>query len=281
MTNKILRVFPRKTSFTPNDDMAFIGYPGLFLPPADEVHVSVVFTWDIPEGRRLQSAWAQYYPVVKIGGPAFGDSSGSFVPGRYIKAGVTFTTRGCNNCCPWCMVPEKEGKLTQIINFHNGWIIQDNNLLQASRHHIGRVFTMLQNQKHAALFSGGLQASLVDDWLVEQLRTIHLESVFLAADTFGALGALEKALNKLTEFGRRKLRVYCMVGRNETIKSAHYRLQTIWDMGGLPFAQLYQPADKYIQYGPDWKSLVREWSRPAIMYSTQNATNTSEQLALM
>jgi hypothetical protein len=272
---QILRVFPRKTSLTPNDDMAVIGDPGLFLPPADEVHVSVVFSWDITEGKRLRSAWAQHYPIVKIGGPAFGNVQDSFIPGMYIRHGVTFTTRGCNNHCPWCQVPEREGKLIEIRDFAEGWIIQDNNLLQASRPHIERVFSMLQNQKHAAVFSGGLQASLLDDWFVEQLRTIRLESVFLAADTIGALRPLEKALNKLTAFDRRKLRVYCMIGKDETIEQSKNRLQAIWEMGGLPFAQLYQPPERYINYAHEWKVLVREWSRPAAMFSVQKQANTS------
>jgi len=272
---RILRVFPRKTSLTPDDDMAVIGDPGLFLPPADEVHVSVVFSWDITEGKRLQSAWAQHYPVVRIGGPAFGNVQDRFTPGLYIRHGVTFTTRGCNNHCPWCQVPEREGKLIEIPDFAKGWIIQDNNLLQASRPHIERVFSMLRKQKHAAVFSGGLQTSLITDWFVELLHTIRLESVFLAADTVGALRPLEKALSKLSEFGQRKLRVYCMIGKDETIEQSRNRLQAIWNMGGLPFAQLYQPPERYINYAHEWKALVREWSRPAAMFSVQGQANTS------
>ena len=36
----IARVFPRRTSATPDDELAFIGDPPLFLPGMDEVHVS-------------------------------------------------------------------------------------------------------------------------------------------------------------------------------------------------------------------------------------------------
>ena len=41
----ILRVFPRRTTATPTDECAFIGNPPMFWPEADEVHVSVAFTW--------------------------------------------------------------------------------------------------------------------------------------------------------------------------------------------------------------------------------------------
>ena len=50
---RIVRVFPRRTSATPTDDLAFVGDPPLFLPEADEVHVSCTFTWDRAEARRL------------------------------------------------------------------------------------------------------------------------------------------------------------------------------------------------------------------------------------
>jgi hypothetical protein len=263
---RIIRVFARRTSYTPNDDLSFVGDPQLWRPDADEVHVSITFSWDIQEGYRLQSAWAQYYPVVKIGGPAFGNSQGTFLPGMYVKRGVTFTTRGCNNSCPWCFVPGKEGKLVEIADFADGWTVQDNNLLQASRPHIARVIEMLKHQDHAAVFAGGIQSSLVDQWFVDQLRSIRVDSLFLAADTVGSLSPLEKALKQLSVFGRRKLRVYCMIGRSETVDQAKERLEAIWQMGGLPFAQLYQPSQE-IDYGPEWRNLRREWSRPAAMFA--------------
>jgi hypothetical protein len=264
---KIIRVFPHKNSFTPMDDMAFIGDPPLFRPHADEVHISIAFTWDILEGYRLQSAWSQYYKVVLIGGPAFGNIPECFIPGFYVKPGIIFTTRGCNNHCPWCLVPKNEGRLIEIKDIAEGWMIQDNNLLQASHQHIENVFAMLRRQSKAAIFSGGLQANLINDWFVDQLRTIRVESIFLAADNIGALKPLELALAKLSFLDRRRLRVYCMIGMDEKLDQATNRLQKIWELGGLPFAQLYQPPERYIEYSHEWKALVREWSRPAAMFA--------------
>ena len=82
----ILRVFPRRTNATPDDDLAFVGDPPLpaFRPEADEVHVSCTFTWDRHEAERLQHAWTLYYPNVKLGGPAYDDPGGEFVLGRYV-----------------------------------------------------------------------------------------------------------------------------------------------------------------------------------------------------
>jgi hypothetical protein len=272
----ILRVFPRRTSMTPDDDdsMTFIGDPplGLWRPPADEVdevHISCTFTWDIEECKRLAIAWSRYYDNVKLGGPAFNSSCNGFIPGRYVKRGVTFTTRGCNNSCPWCFVPRREGKLREIEDFAPGYIVQDNNLLQASRSHIRSVIGMLKTQK-AAVFAGGIDARLVDDWFVEQLQSITVKELFLAADTETALQPLEKALDKLSSLGRNKLRVYVLIAYgDETVDEAKSRLERVWDLGGLPFAQLYQPPER-IEYSREWKNLARRWSRPAIVKAMHN-----------
>lgn len=269
----LIRVFPRRTALTPTDPLAFVGNPPMdgLRPEGDEVHVSVAFTWDIPEGQRLAREWGRFYPVVKLGGPAFGSPVEDFLPGRYLAEGVTFTTRGCRNACPWCLVPPREGGLVELADFPDGYIVQDNNLLQASREHIARVLEMLDRQKRAAVFSGGLQASLVDDWFADHLRRIRVNSLFLAADTAGALKPLEAALERLAFLGRKKLRVYTLIAFNgETIPEAEARLERVWELGAMPFAQLYQPSDRWIDYPRSWRDLAKKWSRPAAMVASHS-----------
>ena len=264
---------------TPTDPYAFVGDPplGLWRPEADEVHVSVTFTWDIEEGHRLADAWGQYYKVVRLDGPAFGDCPNGFIPGRYLRHGVTFTTRGCNNHCPWCLVPKREGKFSQLWDFAPGHIIQDNNILQASKRHLQRVADMLHTQRKAAIFSGGLQTNLIDTWVSCWLEGLRINSIFLAADTNAALPALRKAVDKLEFLGRNsnKLRCYVLIAYNgETIAQATARLEAVWEAGCVPFAQLYQPDDHYINYSLEWKALARTWSRPAAiraMHKTENS----------
>ena len=264
---KLLRVFPRRTSYTPTDNYAFIGDPPLERPQVDEVHVSCTFTWDIPKAKRLASAWSQYYPVVKLGGPAFGSPCDTFTPGMYVKEGVTFTSRGCNNNCPWCLVPEREGKLREL-TIQPGHIIQDNNLLQCSRAHQHDVFDMLRQQLKPATLAGGLDARLIDYWTAYQLQTLRIKEIFLAADTTDSLKPLAEAVSKLHFLSRNKLRCYVLIDFNgETMCQANDRLIKVWEVGCLPFAQLYQPPDKFIKYSNEWKLFARFWSRPAIMKS--------------
>jgi len=272
---ELIRVFPRRTSYTPRDPLAFVGRPPMKIarPPVDavsEVHVSVSFTWDLATAERLRATWADHYPIVRVGGPALGHmtAGADFTPGRYVNPGVTFTTRGCNRKCPWCFVPSREGRLIEIPDFRPGHIIQDNNFPQATREHQTRVFAMLAEQPRAAIFGGGIDARLVDQWFADQIRAARVEAVFLAADTASLLRPLRKALDLLSFLGRRKLRVYTLIAYgDDTIDKARARLEAVWDMGGMPYAQLYQPDDRYIKYDRAWRDLSRSWIRPAAMFA--------------
>ena len=213
----------------------------------------------------MAEAWGNYYPIVDIDGPAFGTVPGEFTPGLYVKQGVTFTSRGCNNHCPWCLVPKREGRLRELA-LSNGHIINDNNFLQCSRDHRLAVYWMLDQQKERATFSGGLQPNLVTDEIAAEFRDIRIEDVFLAADTEAALAPLERAIARLQFLGRERTRCYTLIAfGDETIKQAERRLKAVWELGAMPHAQLYQPADRYVRYSQEWRALARTWSRPAAM----------------
>ena len=257
---------------TPDDAYVFIGDPPLWRPEADEVHVSVTFTWDIKEGKRLKDAWAQYHPVVKLGGPALNsEPPDGFTPGVYVTPGVTFTSRGCNNRCPWCLVPEHEGNL-HTIPVTPGHIIQDNNFLQCPAQHRAEVYRMLSVQRRAAEFSGGLDAGLVTDEVADELRGLRIHQIFLAADTEAALKPLAKSIERLSFLPRQKLRCYVLIAYGgETLEQAEARLRKVWELGAMPFSQLFQPPDYYIEYDHDWRALNRTWSRPAAMKALMEA----------
>lgn len=262
---------------TPRDEMAFVGDPSMIRPDVDEVHISCCFTWDKGEAMRLKEAWEQYYPIVKIGGPVFDDLDDpihdGFIPGMYVRQGITFTSRGCNFQCPWCLVPKREGKLREFKEIQSGNVIQDNNLLQCSSQHIEKVFTMLKGQR-AIEFTGGLDARLVTDIVAEGLRSLRVRQIFLACDTKQAIHALRKAIKRIG-LPRGKVRCYVLLKFNpsETISEATERMIEIWGAGAMPFAQLYQPPDKWIRYPKEWRGFARIWSRPPIMKAFMRLNN--------
>ena len=266
----MIRVFPRQTKWTPTDDLAFVGYPGLIRPEKQPVRVSVAFTWDIPEGMRLRQAWADYYDDVLIGGPAFGDPGAEFEPGRFIKAGVTITSRGCVRQCEHCFVPGREGKIREL-DIKDGWIVQDNNLLACSREHIESVFDMLRGQKKAAIFSGGMDTRLLQDWHRPLIDSIRVHELWFACDSAGAIASLRRAAAILAGIPERKRRCYVMIGfKDETLRDAEARLEEVYGLEFLPFAQLYRGKGERT-YDDKWKALAKKWSRPAA-YRKQKAT---------
>lgn len=123
---KITRVFPRRTAATPEDPYAFTGPPPCGeLPDISEVHISVTFTYDMQKAERLADMWSATGLPVRMGGPAFCEPGGAFVPGRYLKYGYVITSRGCPNRCWFCSVPKREGGVLRELPITSGWNVLD------------------------------------------------------------------------------------------------------------------------------------------------------------
>ena len=129
MDKRIIRVFPRRTNATPDDELVRVRETPSLFDEADEVHISVAFTWDMPYAEWLAAQWAPVAPV-KMGGPAFNEPGGDFVPGMYMKRGYVITSRGCPNRCWFCAVPKREGGQLRELPVTDGWIVTDDNLLR-------------------------------------------------------------------------------------------------------------------------------------------------------
>ena len=214
--------------------------------------------------------WAQFYPDVQIGGPAYGDRGSEFVPGRFISEGVTITSRGCIRSCPWCFVPKREGKLRELF-IKDGWIIQDNNILACGRNHIRSVFDMLKRINKPAIFKGGLDARLLKQWHVDLFDSIKIGELWFACDSAKDIKTLTKIALPLAHISQNKKRCYTMIGFDgECLYDAEARLQTVYELGFMPFSQLYQTDKKKI-YPKKWRNLSRVWSRPAAYKSHMKA----------
>lgn len=251
-------VVPRRTSYTPL--RAHVGEPGLFSPRGIHVDVSVVFTWDLEEGKRLVEAWRAWGCEVALGGPALDDPGGEFEPGRFVRDGVVFTSRGCPNSCPWCYIPRREGSLREL-QIKPGNEIQDNNFLACSRDHRSRVYQMLRGQRRVR-FIGGLQPERLSAWDLEQMRGLRIDELWLAADRASAMEEATSAIRRCTRagFSRHKVRCYVLCGfAGETMDQAESRCRSIYEAGAFPFAQ---PWDGLEDMKP-WKKWAAGWCRPA------------------
>lgn len=268
-TEKILRVFPSTTKATPDDDLAVTRLPDMFDPYYEEVHVSITFTWDIPMGEMLASAWETRAKKVLLGGPAFGDPGEEFIPGRYLKPGYVITSRGCPNKCWFCSVWKREGKLREL-EVKEGHIIQDDNFLACSREHQKKVFEMLSRQKHRPQFTGGLEAARFTRWHSHEFSKLNPEQVFFAYDNEEKYEALIEAGRNLSYHfrgGTKKFRCYVLCGYpKDTPTLAQERMVKTVRAGFWPCAMLYRPPEGIRRVADKtWHDFVFVWSNMAAM----------------
>lgn len=265
---KVLRVFPRRTNATPDDDLAVVGYPGLFVPEVHEIHISVTFSWDLPEAERLERAWSVFGVPVRVGGPATGMRGEEFVSGRYLKPGYVITSRGCPNRCPHCSVPVREGRVVRELPVCEGHNVLDDNLLACSEGHIRAVFAMLKRQPNRAQFTGGLEAAILTGWHADLIADLRPETLFFAYDTPDDWYPLVRATGMLIDRGMHghRLRCYVLIGfGNDTQEAAEQRLNAVVDLGLFPMAMLYRGKDGTTK--PGWGAFARSWAGPVIVGS--------------
>ncbi|MDD6211295.1 MAG: hypothetical protein PUB21_11905 [Bacteroidales bacterium] len=265
---RILRIFPTKTNATPFDEMVRIReFPGLF-DEADEIHISVAFSWDRKWAELAAKKW-KYVAPVKVGGPAYNEPGGEFIPGMYMKKGYVITSRGCPNRCWFCSVPKREGYKLRELPITDGWIVTDDNLLACSPEHINSVFEMLKRQPHKPQFVGGLEAALLTPDMAVKLKELKPESLFFAYDTPNDLEPLQSAGKMLLNSGFTKesndLRCYVLCGyTGDTFDKAQNRMGQAWKAGFLPMAMLYRDTEG--KYTKEWKQFQRQWANPTITY---------------
>jgi hypothetical protein len=272
---RIIRVFPRKTKATPTDALAYFGPPDR-LAEADEVHVSVTFTYDKAWAEHLADQWKHVAPV-KIGGVAYGDRGEEFVPGRYVKPGYIFTSRGCPRRCWFCSVWKRD-PVPRLLPVVNGWNVLDDNLLACPRDHVEAVFAMLHRQKRRIEFTGGLEALSLQDYQVELLASLRPRpTMFFAYDPGDAFETLESAARRLLAAGFTRashcMRAYVLIGYpKDTFDDAQRRLQQMLGIGFTPHAMLWRPeTQSQMKYAPEesWRAFQRTWARPVIIHARE------------
>ena len=166
------------------------------------------------------------------------------MPGRYIKPGYVFTSRGCPRRCWFCSVWKRD-PVPRLLPIIDGWKILDDNLLACPREHVEAVFAMLRRQGRRIEFTGGLEALSLQDYQVELLASLRPRpSMFFAYDP-----------------------------GEDTFAAAEQRLQQMLAIGFTPHAMLWRPeTPSQMKYAPEesWRAFQREWARPAIVHARES-----------
>jgi hypothetical protein len=239
---KIIRVFPHKTKCTPDDENVRINAEPTLFDEADEVHISVSFSWDLKRADELAKAWEHAGFNVKVGGCATGQREEEFVSGKYVKKGCVITSRGCCNHCWFCDVWKINGTIREL-PIVDGYNVLDSNLLQCSEQHIRNVFAMLKRQKEKATFTGGLEAKRLKGWHCELLKDLKPRIIYFAYDTPDDKEPFVNAMELLNAYKvpQSIRRVYCLCGyKGDTPDKALERGRFISSYGAEPYYMFYR-----------------------------------------
>jgi hypothetical protein len=138
---------------------------------------------------------------------------------------------------------------------------------------------MLRQQPHAAKFAGGLDKDFLRPWHRELFDSIRIDELWFACDLTGGLAALERAAELLEGISSEKLRCYTMIGwdEEESLLAAEKRIERVYELGFLPFCQLYKPDEGEKLYPVEWKAVQRKWARPAA-YRRSRITNHESRI---
>lgn len=181
-----------------------------------------------------------------------------------VNYAVGFTTRGCVNRCPWCIVPQKEGAirpaspLREFVGDKRTAVLLDNNAL-------AHPFGLEQMEESIRLgikvdYNQGLEAKLVrDNPAIADLlvRMKWNRYVRFAADTTERLPYVVKAVEMLAERGLKPYRVFVYVLVQDDIQDALHRINTLKALGAMPFAQPYRDFENRVEPTRAQKDLAR------------------------
>lgn len=187
---------------------------------------------------------------------------------------IGFTTRGCVNHCPWCVVPMKEGAirpaspLREFLGNRKSAMLLDNNAL-------AHPFGLKQMEESVRLgvrvdYNQGLEAKLVcENPAIADLlaRVKWIRYVRLAADTSERLPYVLKAIDMLSARGLKPYRVFVYVLIRDDIQDALTRINALKTAGAMPFAQPYRDFDNKVKPSKEAKNLAR-WCNMRSIFKT-------------
>lgn len=187
---------------------------------------------------------------------------------------IGFLTRGCIRCCPWCVVPKKEGAIRPYRTWQQikrpdsrDIVFMDNNVL-ACQHGIEQMRSMV-GQNVRIDFNQGLDARLITPEIAELLAKLKwIRFIRMSCDTDAMLDVVIRAIRLLEEHGVKPYRVfvYLLV---QDIPSAEKRAIALREVGAEVFAQPYRDFEHNIEPTPEMKALARWVNHKAIFKSVR------------
>jgi len=169
---------------------------------------------------------------------------------------ILFTTRGCIRNCPFCVVPQLEGRLQVMIEDiqdfiypgHDEVILWDNNLLASPKWNL--ILERLSEVGLRVDFNQGLDARLIDENKSAAIANLKTRLVRMAYDNINEKNAAHNAVKFLADAGVRKRKTLFYVLYNFYNKKGQFAdtpdtfleiLRDIGKIGCSSFPMRYEP----------------------------------------
>lgn len=173
-----------------------------------------------------------------------------------IDHSMGFTTRGCPRKCPFCVAPDKEGRIKEnspLSEFvrHKEVVLLDNNFL-ALASAIDKMREMID--RDLTIDFHGLDAEFITAEKAFYLSQVRIKRYRLAWDDVAFESTIQGGIKELTLEGisPKRIMVYMLCGYNSTWEDDWYRFTELDALGVLPFVMLYEGADKRLRHFARW-----------------------------
>lgn len=230
-------------------------------------YLSVAFTWHLPAAYSRAVWLREMGYAVRAGGPAVAlmpdylrgvAECGGEMPGAIQRHNpqATRTSTGCVRECSFCAAWRTEGSLKELDDWPPGRLVCDNNLLACSRKHVDLVIDRQKRVPGMTDFNQGLDCRLLRPWMADRLAELNC-LVRLSFDSVSYESRFVRAFEVLRKAGfpKKRVRVYVLIGYDDTPDDALYRLQTVASLGIDPNPMRYNPLDALVRDGyvaPGW-----------------------------
>lgn len=233
---------------------------GFDVAQPDKIVVSTVFSWNAALFSGLE---AMHQCPIEIGGSGYDLAKALPHEVEHIKPdydlygidySMGFTSRGCPNRCPFCVVPEKEGRIRDhaplgefVRDEHRKVMLLDNNFLASPAWK--RNLQDLIDRALKVNFNQGLDVRLLTEENAAMLAQVdysnHNWNDKRLIFAFDSLAISQKVIDGVTMLGDagikpRHLMFYVLAGYNTTFEEDYMRFHILKGMNVDPFIMPYR-----------------------------------------
>lgn len=212
---------------------------------------------------------------------------------------VGFTTRGCPNHCPWCVVPQKEGDIKayrqwkDLVRQDSGkLVLMDNNILSCDfgvsqlESLIGSGYSIDLNQ--------GMDARLVDRPIARILARLKwIRNIRFSCDQIPQIEAIVNTCELLKEYGVKPYRIFIYLLVTKDVQNAAYRVEQLKKIGAItiyaqaernerrgiiPNREQLEFAQRYVYGGKFRKENWNEYCEKRQLFFPQQEVKTNDSV---